>query len=394
MEWRPYASCCHASALAPNTAFCGECGRMLLRCMAFQECMSLVTPHDPCPMCIAPSLFLEKGAVVSCNRGARLSIPLVFRNSATVQRPLRVESIAAFAGRGETPVALAWEHVEAQTERRFNVDTAPFEEAGLHAVGIVITMATRYKGREERYAFAAHVKIAVEAPEHTEIVQNFNLAGAQLGTGTLINASPQQRPSARAEATPLGEREALLLERAERYEMEKGIRGYAAASLRVPRTLGFTFQGFPANDRPADGATIGQNGALACGRSGRHYDAETNPLPNDLSLRPYKRNGELDEEAAMFISRHHFDFVVLNDRLCVQARGANGLQVGSRKLANGEIAAVEDGDRIFPMPGHPDKLSLRVRFLTSLGSVETAEITRIPAVVVRRSAEDQRGEPR
>jgi hypothetical protein len=364
--------------------------------MAFQECMSLVTPHDPCPMCIAPRLFLERGAVVSCNRGDRLSIPLVFRNGSTVQRPLRVESIVGFAGRGEAPVALAWEHVEAQAERSFNIDTAPFEQAGLHAVGIVITMATRYKGREERYAFAAHVKIAVGAPEHTEIVQNFNLAGAQLGTGTLINAAPQQRASARGESAPLGEREALALERAERYEMEKGIRGYAGPNLRVLRTMGFTFHGFPPDDRPADRATIGQGGAFACGRSGRRYDAEKNPLPNDLSLRPYKRSGELDEAAAMFISRHHFDFVVLNDRLCIQARGGNGLQVGSRKLANGEIAVVEDGDRIFPMPGHPDKLSLRVRFVTSLGNVDTAEITRVPAVAAWRpgSAEEQRGEAR
>jgi hypothetical protein len=194
----------------------------------------------------------------------------------------------------------------------------------------------------------------------------------------------------------LRDRETLPLERAERYEMERGVRGYAAAGLRVPRTLAFAFQGFPPNDRPVDGTMIGQGGAFACGRSGRRYDAEKNPLPNDLSLRPYKRTGDLDEEAAVFISRHHFDFVVLNDRLCVLARGGNGLQVNDRKLANGEIAAIEDGDRIFPMPGHPDKLSLKVRFLTSLGSVERAEISRVPAVVARRpgSAEDQRGERR
>jgi len=62
----------------------------------------------------------------------------------------------------------------------------------------------------------------------------------------------------------------------------------------------------------------------------------------------------------MFISRHHFDFVVLNDRLCVQARGANGLQVGSRKLATARLRRSKTATASFPCRGIPDKLSLRV----------------------------------
>lgn len=380
MEWRPYAACCHRHALDADSAFCGECGRLLLRCMAFQECMSLVTPTDPCPVCIAPRLFLDRGAVTRSNVGERLSIPLVFCNTSKVHRPIRVEAMTAQNDGRDTPIALDWEQVDAEAERGLTVETPSLDHAGIHTVRVVATLASRYKGREERYAFASNVKLSVEAPEQLQLVQNINLSGAQFETGGMVHAPVSLRPQGQRAAAQLREREALPLERAERYEIEHGIRGYVEGALRVPRTAAFVFTGFPASDRPADGATIGQRGALACGRASLRYDAEVNPLPSDLSLRIYKRAGELDEQATVFISRHHFDLLVMNDRLCVQLRGANGLQVNDRKLAAGAVETLRDGDRIVPLPGHPDKLALRVRFRTSFGNVERIEIAREPAL--------------
>lgn len=380
MEWRPYASCCHRQALAVDSAFCGECGRLLLRCMAFQECMSLVTPGGACPMCVAPALSLEKGAITRSQVGRRLAIPLVLRNGSGAGRALRVDAIVVRDGSGEVPVPLPWEEIDAQSERGFTVETAKLEQAGTRALDIVATLASRYKGREERYAFGASVTIEIDTPDPTQIVQNINLTGAQFATGGMVHAPVANRQTADREPVALRERTALAFERAERFEIPLGIRGYRNGNLRVPRSVEFAFPGFPDSERPAKGATIGQRGVLACGRAGRQYDAEHNPLPSDLSLRVHDpRTGEVDERAAVFISRHHFDLLVMNDRLHVVPRGSNGLEVNGQRLAIGSVHELGDGAEIVPIPGHRERLALKIRFRAALGIVETIELAREPA---------------
>lgn len=82
----------------------------------------------------------------------------------------------------------------------------------------------------------------------------------------------------------------------------------------------------------------------------------------------------------MAISRHHFDLVVANDRLCVHVRSSRGLQINDRTLASGEWLAVTPGDRIVPLAGRADKLTLQVEFTAVAGVVERVELSRVPAV--------------
>ncbi|MBN9063288.1 MAG: hypothetical protein J0H41_12695 [Rhizobiales bacterium] len=377
MAWRPYASCCHREALSTDSAFCPECGRTLIRCMAFSECFSLVAPMQHCPVCIAPELAIEKGAMLQSRVGERLSIPLVLRNVSTVERPIWVTGIVKAESGAHEPIELTWERLDAKGERGFTLTTAPFAQAGAQSIGVIATIASRHKGREERYAFAGVVPVVVEAPEQ-QVVQNINLSGAQFATGGMVHAPVSGRAASTAPIATR-DRQAIHFERAERYELERGVRGYADMNARAPRDVSFSFTGFAEGEAPPDGRQVGVSGALSCGRNGRMFDAEKNPFPNDLCLRARDpRTGAVDEDATRALSRHHFDFLVLNDRLHVQTRSNGGLELNGRRLASGDVEVVRNGDRIAPLPGHGDKLTLTVSLRSSVGVIEAVQIAREP----------------
>ncbi|HOZ27183.1 MAG TPA: hypothetical protein PLH23_18055, partial [Hyphomonadaceae bacterium] len=73
--------CCYQHALAKDAVFCGECGKPLLRCMAYQECGGLVGDDGCCSVCVRPQLFLDKDAVTDVKAGGVLVLPLVFYNA-------------------------------------------------------------------------------------------------------------------------------------------------------------------------------------------------------------------------------------------------------------------------------------------------------------------------
>lgn len=377
MDWRPYGPCCHRHAADAEIGFCPDCGHPFLRCMAFAECKSLVTPTDPCPICVAPALMIDAGAVVQARTGERMSVPLILRNGSAVARPLWVKRIMLWDGHVDTPLALTWEQIDAGAERRFSIDTPPMAEGGTYTLRVILVLASRYKGLEEEYAFAGGMTVTVSTgTEAKQIVQNITVSG----TGGFVE-NRVAGDTAGTGPSGLKDRTLVPLERAEKYELEQGIRGYRDEATRVPRHVEFAFAGFRAADRPADGVTMLARGRLICGRNSRTADPASQEVASDVSLRAYDvRTGGLDEPVTMAISRHHFDLVVVNDRLCLQARTTRGLQLNSENLSAGEVAVIEPGDRIVPIPGRPDKLTLQVSFASSIGTVERILLSRTPAV--------------
>ena len=127
MEWQPYKDCCvrNAGSLDADVGFCPDCGHPLMRCMAFAECRSLVTPTQPCPTCVAPVLMIDAGAVVTASAGERMSVPLVLLNASTAGRTLWVKRVAKRDGKTEQPITLDWEQLEARTEQGMALDTPP-----------------------------------------------------------------------------------------------------------------------------------------------------------------------------------------------------------------------------------------------------------------------------
>jgi hypothetical protein len=354
MDWQPYGACCHRHAHDAESVFCPDCGRPFLRCMAFSECRSLVTPTQACPVCVAPALMIDAGAVVQSKAGERLSVPLILRNASPAARPFWVKRIVKWDGHVDEPLALTWEQIEPGAERHFTLDTPPISEGGTHTLRVIIVLASRHKGLEEEYAFAAGMAITVSGHDTQQIIQNINLSGAQFQTGGMVNTQLNTR----------------------------GTPGTAPAALSDRALLvGFSFRGFRSADRPPDGTTMLLGGGLACGRNARTPDPSAHAIANDLCLRAYDvRSGAVDEPATLAISRHHFDLVVVNDRLCVHARSTHGLELNRTLLASGQVEPLAPGDRLLPIPGHPEKLMLQLSFSASIGTVDRIDISRTPAM--------------
>ncbi len=373
MDWRPYNSCCAKNAADPEAVFCAECRHLLLRCQAFADCGGLVSPGGPCPHCVAPRLSLDAGATTQSKKGDRLAIPLVLRNASTSGRALWVKRIEQRESDSPELVALTFDAVEAGGERRFPIETAPLDESGSRTIRVVLVVATRHRNLEEEYAFKADLTVAISGTEAQSVTNNITVSG----TGHLFHKSFD---SGKGEGAATAADTAIPLERAERYEIEQGIRGYASSGWRVPRQVPFTFKGFRDADHPGREATMAGQGRLSFGRNRRGPAPESGMIANDVCLRAFARSGEVDEPATLAISRHHFDLVIANERLCLHAAASKGVQVAGRLVPAGQLVPLASGDDIVPIPDHPEKLALRVTFTHAFDTVEHVTITRTPAV--------------
>jgi hypothetical protein len=332
-----------------------------------------VTPDGrakACPVCVAPQLMIDPRAVIKARKGDRLSIPLILMNGSTVGRPLWVKRIVKRLGDQYESLALTWEQVEARTERHFSVDVPPLVDGGTTTAGLIIVVASRYKNIEEEYAFEAEMLITVSGGQDGNTTINVTNTNSTY-YAPVHGETPSAGPAPSGPTT-------LNLQPAEVYELAQGIRGYRAEKLRVPRHVEFAFAGFPEHDAPAAGATAMQRGRLACGRNSRTPDPGADAVANDVCLRAYDGQGVVDEPGTMAISRHHFDLLVLNDRLCVHTRSTRGLELNGKTLESGEIAVLAPGDRLVPIPGRPDKLVLEFDFSSSFGWVDRVEVSRTP----------------
>ena len=344
--------------------------------------MSLVEPLTPCPVCVAPALLVDTGAVTRARVGERLAIPLVLANASTVERPLWVSRARArLGGGGFFPVDLPWERLGPGEERTFHVDSGALEAGGMGVLEVQLALGTRYRGYEERYLFGGAVRFAAEAEAAGSVVQNIDLSGAQFGTGGLVHVPTSLSGAERAGPQAASERVALPFARCERHEVELGLRGYAGTGQLVPRTVEFRFAGFPDQHAPARSAALGARGTLGFGRNLRRYDAERNADPSDVVLRILDpATGETDAEASTYISRRHFEMRVLDNRLCLHVLSANGVEVNGQRLAASTLHVLEDGDRIAPLAGRAEALALALGFETRPdGVVERIRIDRHPA---------------
>lgn len=385
MDWRPYKACCveFANSADGDALFCGTCGRLLLRCTSFTECRTLVSPTQPCPSCVSPTLMIDEGAIITAKAGERMSVPLVLLNASPAGRTLWLKRVVRREGRSEEQITLPWEQLDAQQERSLWLDTAPLAEGGTYTLNVILVLATRHKGVEDEYAYSAAVTVNVASSDAGPQHVTFSVSGESSATGAGHNVIANLKTDRAAEmtATALAHRKVLRLDRAERYELEQGIRGYRKEGLRVFRHVEFAFSGFGDADVPPPGAALASRGRMLFGRNSRTPAPATGAAANDVCLRVLDaRTKKVDEPATMALSRHHFELVVANDRLCVHARASAGMQANNEDLASGQVYPVGPGDRIIPIPGRGDKLTLRVSFTNATGTVERIDVSRTPAV--------------
>jgi hypothetical protein len=366
MAQSEYKACCLSAAPDPESAFCPECGGSLSRC----ACGNLMDSAGLCAACVNPHLYLEKGAVLESAVGERLSVPFILRNDSQ-SRALSIQNV--FHDGKHVP--LTWERLEAGRERAFSLETESFTEAGIHNLNLTVVVVSRFDEAEELYAFSSQIPIHVESVDKSS--PNISISGVSgpVGHGITINSVARQGESgfrSRRE-TALLSRRAVPLERAERYELQNGIRGYKALGARIPRDVEFDYDGFPAEDTPLKGPL--SKPVLRCGRNSRRYDAKLNPQPNDLCLRIYDRqSGKLDAEASKGISRRLCDFVIQNDRLHLRAISDKGLAHNGEIQPAGATVIVSDGDSLTTPVRPGQTLTFMVKFKVSSGSVRQIRI--------------------
>ncbi len=381
-----YKECCHLEAVDPNASFCGTCRTPLLRCISYQECKQLVEPFQPCPVCLAPQLVIDAGAVVSAQVGERLALPMIVRNqidsTAPILRPIWAKRIyKRERDQKLVSVNIDWQSIDAGKEREFYVETGTFGAGGTDKVDVFLELATRSKeGFEENHVFKGTLMFSVASQSGSQqVVQNINLSGAHMEDNALLHIPSTNTGGSQEETTgrTVDQRQVVKLEHVESLERELGTRGYTQSGMQVSRAAKFRLRGFNEDDAPSWEVGLGAKGHLAFGRSDRER-SDANPLPMDVRLRCYNATGELDVDQSLLLSRHHFDLLVLNDRLVVFARSGKGLALNGKMLGSNTITDVNDGDVIAPLAGQARSLSLQVKFISDMhGSVNTIEVARL-----------------
>lgn len=375
------SACCYQHAVMPGAVFCGECGRPILRCMAYQECGGLLGDDGCCSVCVRPQLFLDQDAVTDVKAGGVLSLPLVFYNASSIARPLFITDVWVREGDGpRRKIELPWKRLDPGGSNRLSVQTGALERQGRHGIEITFAAATHYFLREERFAFTSSLGLEVEQGGSLVINQTINASGVGAGSDTVYAPIRLETTGEeRRRVAPGGKAAELGLQRADAFEADNGVRGYSEGPLKgsvVSRGARIVWKGFGA-DGPVSGPITTADSVLALGRG----KTAAQGGDNHGQLLVTNAKGEVDEQASQLISRRHIELFIQNGKLCLRATGASGVRVGDhRHGVDDAIAAISHGDLITVLPKIPDALGLQVRMRANYGQIDEITITRVPAL--------------
>ncbi len=372
--------CCYQHAVTADAVFCGECGKPLLRCMAFQECGGLVGDDGCCSVCVKPQLFLDKDAVTEVKTGGVLVLPLVFYNASGVARPLFITDLWVREGDGpRRRVELPWKRLDAGGSNRVNIQTGALERQGRHGIEITFAAATNYYMREERFAFTSLLGLEVEQGGSLVINQTINTSGVGTGADTIYAPIRLETTGDAAKKAPGGKAAELALQRADAFEASSGVRGYTEGPLKgsvVGRGARIVWKGFGA-DGPAAGPITTQDSMLGLGRA----KTVANGGENQVQLLVTDAAGAVDEQLSQAISRRHLELFIQSGRLSARVTGAAGALVGEhRHGADDALAEIGHGDVVKILPKYPEALALQVRMRAAHGFIDEITITRLPAI--------------
>lgn len=367
---RTQAECCYKSALDREATFCGACGKPILRCMACEECAGLLDDRGLCTVCVAPYLQVDAGALMAARVGGAVALPISIGNLSGVGRPLFVTGLWSREGSGDwREENIGWERLDAGESRPISIVANQIERSGAHGLQLLIALASRWRWRQENFAFTANLTLMVDdsGSDKGPVV---NIGGESAGHGNLVYISGKN--DAKSDIQRSDEAVQLALIRAEREERRLGLRGIDAETW-VPRNAEFIWKDFGEGDAPFEGPITTQDGMLAVGRSRtRRQGGE-----GDVRLLVFANAGVLDEEASRLISRRHFELYIESDRLILRVTAGSGLRVNGNAFGEGKTVRLADGDVIAPIVSAPDRLALRVTFRTEHGSARRITFQRL-----------------
>ncbi len=369
---RTQTECCYTSALQKDATFCGDCGKRLVRCMAAEECGGLLDDNGLCTVCVAPYLQVDAGALTAARVGGAVALPMSLANLSAVGRPLFVTGLWSREAAGEwKEEAVGWERLNAGESRPITVVADEIEKAGAHSLQVLVGIASRWRWRQENFAFTAQITLMVEDPS-SEKAPVVNIGGQSAGHGNLVYISGKNEQKATREVAA----EALRLQmvRAERDERRLGLRG-VNSNLSVPRRADIRWQGFAKGDAPLNGPILTPDGVLAAGR----LRTRAQGGEGDLRLLVETPDGGMNEEISRMISRRHFELYIESDRLMLRVNGSGGVRINGEAYGEGKAISLCDGDTIAPIVSRPKDIVLKITFQSEHGSVRNIIVQRVSA---------------
>lgn len=367
-------ACCMATALEDGSAtFCMECGKPLLRCMAFQECGGIVDDTGLCPVCVRPHLQITPGATMKAPVGGSVAVPFELVNASGIDRPLFIKGLWSRESGEWREERLGWEKLLRAERAAASVTARELSSPGLHEIEIMFAVSTQWRTRQEQFAFSTRVQLEIPA-EARDSAPTIEISSKNQMNGNIIQLQEREkRPDDEGRVLEVID---MRIRRLDREECELGLRRNEDGS-GVPRSALFEFFGFSAERAPAGAAPIlNPDSMIVFGRAPlRSKGGETDVrllIADDGS-------GQVDEVLSRQISRRHFEIYIENERPILRVAASNGLRINGKAFGPDKTVLLSDGDRICPLVDDPEKVSLEVRFRRELDRIAGLRVTRSPS---------------
>lgn len=307
--------------------------------------------------------------------GGSVALPFDLMNASDRDRPLFITGLWSREGGGEwREERLGWEELGYESRASASVVARDIAKPGTHEIEIMFAVATRYRQREERFAFSTRVMLTVQG-DSSSSGPTIQISSENEMNGNVIQIHDNNSGDGDSTGKVI-EAIDMKLVRLDLEERTLGLRGMDDGLL-VRRSAVFNFDGFPKDHHiPPDFPIVTPDGLLVFGREKSRQDGGT----SDVRILATDANGKVDRELSKLISRRHFDLFHENDCLILRARGRNGLRLNGKALPSEARAILKDGDRIEPLVDHAGMIALMVRFSREHDRVTGINIIREPAL--------------
>ncbi|MEP0190005.1 MAG: FHA domain-containing protein [Erythrobacter sp.] len=342
--------------------------------MAFDQCSGLVGADGLCRACVAPHLIIVPGATMHAPVGGSVTLPFDLMNASDKDRPLFITGLWSREGSEWREERLGWEELGPKHRASASVVARDISKPGTHEIEIMFAVATRFKQREERFAFSTRVLLTIQG-ESSSVGPTIQISSENEMNGNVIQIHDNNSGSDVSTGKVIDAIDMKLV-RLDLEERTLGLRGMDDGSS-VRRSAAFEFTGFPGDHHiPSGLPPVTPDGLLIFGREKSRQNGGT----SDVRILATDANGKLDREISKQISRRHFDVFLENDCLIIRARGRNGLRLNGKALPNEARATLNDGDRIEPLVDHGELIALKVRFSREHNRVTGVKFVREPAL--------------
>jgi len=323
------------------------------------------------PLKNAASMQIDAGAITQARVGGSVALPISIENSSAVGRPLFVTGLWSREKGGDwREEDLGWEKIQAGRSRPAMISANEIERSGVHSMQVLLTLASRWRWRQECFAFSANITLNIE-DDTSSTGPVVNIGGESAGHGNTVYISNKSDPESKQLASDAAH--GLDLVRAEKEERRLGLRGLDERSW-VPRKTRLEWRGFGDKHIPADGPILSSDGILAAGRSRARGEGGL----GDIRILIKDNNGQFDEDLSRMISRRHFELYVECDRLVLRVNGSGGIRVNGEAYGPGKIIGIGDGDIIAPLVTAEAALAIKTDFKAEHGRVNIIQFSRLP----------------